>query len=228
MLSTGEIKDCHLAPRDLKVARELFGDCNDCLRGKMKAPDVPATSNSPPADNIGSHWSADFFFVKRKGGSSRPILLFTEEKTGLDVAYVMRTRSSREIQRVGKQFQSFLKNFRLPSDVKTVIVTDHEVTFSKLEDGLKWAEVTQSAPDQHAKRAEKKIDTIKRKMSAILVSLPYKLPFSLYTDLARDVIMKINFTPNSNSGERSPIRYDTIREQRSQKSPIAHQYCQSQ
>ena len=64
-----------------------------------------------------------------------------------------------------------------------MIVTDHEVTFNKLEDGMKWAEVTQSAPDQHAKRSEKKIDTIKRKMSAILVSLPYKLPFSLYTDV---------------------------------------------
>jgi len=137
MLQTGEIKDCHLAPRDIKVARDLYGECNDCLRGKMRAPNVPAQSTSPPADNIGSHWSADFFFVKRKGGHTRPILLLTEEKTGLDVAYVMKTRSAHEVLRVGKQFQTFLKNFRLPNDVKSVIVTDHEVTFKKLETGMK-------------------------------------------------------------------------------------------
>jgi len=133
ILQTGEIKDCHLAPRDIKVARDLYGECNDCLRGKMRAPNVPSQSTSPPADNIGSHWSADFFFVKRKGGHTRPILLLTEEKTGLDVAYVMKTRSAHEVLRVGKQFQTFLKNF-----------------------GIKWAEVTQSAPDQHAKGLKRK------------------------------------------------------------------------
>jgi hypothetical protein len=67
----------------------------------------------------------------------------------------------------------------LSADVKIAIVTDHEVTFQNLEEGMKFVEVTQSAPDQHAKQAGK-IDIIKRKMSAVLVSLPYRLILSLH------------------------------------------------
>jgi len=85
MLESGAIKDCHLAPRDLRVARELF-----------------PTSLLPPH---GTHWSADIFFVKKAGGRKRPLLLLTEEKTGLDVLYVLNSRSTREIHQAGKKFQ---------------------------------------------------------------------------------------------------------------------------
>jgi hypothetical protein len=206
MLESGVIKDCHLAPRDIRVARELFGKCNDCLRGKMKAPNVPTTSASPPADHMGTHWSADIFFVKKAGGCKRPLLLLTEEKTGLDVLYVLNSRSTREVHKAGKKFQHFIKQMRLPSDHKIHIVTDHEEVYKQLEISMKWAEVSQSAPDQHAKRAERKVDTIKRKMSAAIFGLPYHLPPSLYTELAKDVVMKNNFTPNANTGNQSPIK----------------------
>ena len=71
------------------------------------------------------------------------------------------------------------------------VVTDKNTSLSN-EVAMKWAEVTQSAPDQHAKRAERKVD--------------YILPCSLFTELARDVVMKNNFTPNSNSGNQSPLK----------------------
>jgi len=106
-----------------------------------------------------------FFLREAKGGGKAVDLFSSSQKKRLDsmFAYVKRTRACEANN---------------SSSIKTVIVTDHEVTFHKLQDCMKWAEVTQSAPDQHAKSAENKIDTVERKVSAILVSLPYKLPFS--------------------------------------------------
>jgi len=131
--------------------------------------------------------------------------VFTEKKTGLDVVYHTRSRSTTAVKQSGQKFQRLLQKFHHPEGTDYYITTDHEITYHKLEEVIQWANVSQSAPDQHAKQVERKIRTLRGKMRTVIQSLPYQLPTKLYRELLNDIIIKDNYTPNTLSGSLSPM-----------------------
>ena len=64
-------------------------------------------------------------------------------------------------------------------------------------------------PDLHEKRAERYIQTLKRRKAAMLASLPYELPDKLEGEAYLSAIRCMNITPNKASGSHSPYQLVT-------------------
>ena len=208
MLDKGEIQGCHLNGKDLQNARKIYGKCQGCIIGKMKSAPTPQISSAPPSPDMGTQWSADFVFIKGSAaGKKVPYLIFTEAKSDLDVVFKHKGRSTAEVKLTGRRLKRFIdNNFHLPADTKKVIKTDHEPVLRKLEHAIDWCEVQQSSPDGFSKKSERKIQTLKSKMNAVLANLEYKLPDFLYPSLFEDVVKKNSYISSKQSGDISPAK----------------------
>jgi hypothetical protein len=83
------------------------------------------------------------------------------------------------------------------------IFTDREKVFDDFQT-YKRVKVTHSAPNRHARIAERNIETVKRAMRSTLASLPFKLPSHLFRYLVDWVIQRRNLLINTKSSPLTP------------------------
>jgi hypothetical protein len=184
MLKNGAaITEENINKDDIKVALEVLGPCQACLLGKLIAPSVPTVSNYVPARRAGERQHCDLMFITSP--SRQPLLFFlaVDEKTGrCGVSSI----SNRETSSVMEAFRLMFQHWRDLQLPVTDVRLDREGAFIALhrwlsDQGVRPDYTQAEGHDVH--RAERMIRTLKNKFRASLLSIPYKLPQELYTDL---------------------------------------------
>jgi hypothetical protein len=202
-LDNNMISGCHLTGADLRNARTLFGHfCDACTRAKMTRPAAP-TSTAPPAPAIADTLHTDIVFIADSGNRKIGHLISVEPNTGYTHLFKLPTKAEPDLLHAVKKV---VDDYKKHGHTVRTIRSDREAVFTALTTDLSTMGVSiqQTPPEQHERRAERKVRELKDKLRATLLSLPYRLPRSLYPFLAQFVVSSINMLPNVNTGNSNP------------------------
>jgi hypothetical protein len=208
LLDNGGIMDCTVTRRAVSLSNEILGPCLHCIGGKMT--DYSAIKNhtvesrSLPAPHIGSHLHCDIVFIKGPKGKSIPILLAIEELKNYAIGATLPSKTTQSVQ---NGLYSIIGFFKSHQHIVQQVNTDHEAVFGACSSflGNLGVLLKQSAPGVHARRLERFVRTIRSKMRAVIIDLPFKLPPILHESCFQSVIITGNLVPNSQSGNLAPI-----------------------
>lgn len=194
-----------LTSKDLYNARALFGKCQACLRAKMTrgrrgggvARKSRISSSSTP--RIGEILSIDIFFIK-----SKEYLLSRDSASGYISCAALKSRGK---EHVVDALRSIVADFRAHGHRVRLIKSDREraivVAQNEIADWGIFLEL--AGAEDHVSRAERAIRTLKGKVRAVLLDLPFRLPTSCLDRLIQHTSRTCNLVPNSKTGVLSPF-----------------------
>ena len=198
LLDGGHILDCHLTSKDVKVALTVFPKCQACLRGKStKRRNTPRIEREIPRF-VGEHLHVDVIFFGK-----RPYLLSVDGYTGHLNGNKISSRKFKEIKRAIFLILDYYKKHGHQAAHDATIHSDREAAIVQLGDEHA-VKVQLTGPDQHERLLESWAHILRPRMRAILASLPYQLPQSLYIDCFEDLLRRINDQVNSRSAPTTP------------------------
>lgn len=207
-LDNGLFSQLHLTSQDFRNARDIYGPCPHCIEGKMRL-SKEKTSISPPANEIGEHLHGDLIILRNKSiGGYNFILFMVDEKSGYCIGVPLETKGKKSIEDAMK---GMVQEYNQYGHKVLKITCDDERTLmsAKAELAALGVHLDSTPPDLHEKRAERYIQTLKRRKAAMLASLPYELPGKLEGEAYLAAIRCMNLTPNKASGSHSPYQLVT-------------------
>lgn len=216
MLKYGLITNTTLVPGDVDLYATIYGKCPHCIEGKTNAPTYDS-STSETVNSIGKRIHMDLKPMKEvqvNGGHSY-MIISVDEYSGFLHGVTCKTKLKEDVYDGFKEIIAFYKSYQHKVES---IMTDSEQTFKALETEIRMLGIQAfyTTPYQHAQRIERYIQTINKRMSSVLASLPYVLPHRLYAELIYDVINNINLVPNTLHPTQTPsvmfmeIKYDQL------------------
>lgn len=200
-LTYGKILNCPVTCQDVRNANVIFGPCPACIQGKLT--NEPASNKAHPVEELGKVIHMDIFFIKDAQQKQVPYLMSVEGNTGYVIASKLPSKSQTSLcDCIGRIFDHF-KSF---GHTISKLYSDNEKVFRSIEPFInsKGASITFSPSGRHERRAERAIRTLKGRIRAALMMLPYKLPRTLFQYLIGNVVSSINMSPNSRSTPASP------------------------
>ena len=207
-LDNGSFTHLDLTSKDFRNATALFGSCLAYLEGKMKVPSSKP-SQSLPASEIGEHLHVDLLPLTALSlGGNTYLLISVDEKTGYISTAPLKTKNAKSIY---EGLLNIIHSYNSHGHRVKRITSDDERNFRATKDMLaKYGVLLDSTPaDLHEKRCERYIQTIKARKRSVLANLSYELPAKLEGEAYTYVIILINMTPNSVTGNNSPFQLVT-------------------
>jgi hypothetical protein len=197
LLRCGNILQSELVVQDINNARQLNGPCQGCLKGKMKHSDAKM-SKSFITKVIGDLLHMDIMFF---GGLV--YLLIVDNFSGFYVTISLKDKRLETMKSAVEKVISIYKGYG--HKVKN-IRTDSESVFQSLESALMESEILPSytAPENHERKAERAIQTVKSKARALIYGLDYKLPKKLFGFALEYAVNSNNMVPNVNHPTTTP------------------------
>jgi len=213
MLVAGCNNGCYfnvgLVGQDFKNAVILFGKCNACVEGNMKAPQVK-TSESAPANKIGSAIAMDLHPMANTSlGGSKWILYAVDEKTGYILMYGLKDKSTdsvnngirnivAEISSYGHRVERILFDNEAGFNACALYVRERKILPLYTPSGL------------HNRLIERYTQTINNKVRILEVDLPFMMPSYLGAETIFAAKDSINKTICYKSGKsRTPYELMT-------------------
>ena len=201
-LDNGNLIPTRVTSQDIRNANTLLGPCIPCLQSKMKAP-TEKTSNSPPAHNIGDNVHADIIPITTSVGGNNFILFTVDERSDYIIGIPMATKSQSHLV---KAIDVISGIYLQKGHTLSHLTTDNENNLRSMEHQLRTRKISLSTTPAglHEKKAERTIQTIKRRLGATKAALSYVLPSILEAEAYITVIRLSNVIPTKNTGTRTP------------------------
>ena len=186
-----------LVPNDVDLMYSYFGDCSDCLEGKLHNLSVAEHSNSFPETNIG-----DKIYFDLQPLSSKSIHSNTQCEIFIDSAsnhVSIRGSKTKTTSDILNQCFGIVSSYLAQGHTVSAFSTDCENVCRSLKYGLGFEgiDITVTVPEAHCHKVERVIQEIDSKVTAILSSLPYILPSSLILYVKKFVADGINLSFHS-------------------------------
>ena len=209
-LDNGAHPDCDLTSTDVKNAVLLYGKCTACIEGKMNNPPTPP-STTPPATEIGEHLHGDIIPFKTVCVGGYTCALETvDEKCGYVCFIKMANKSTPSLCEALDKIIAFYNQHGYT--IKK-ITTDGEnnLKATKTYLGQRGIELTNTPAGLHERRAERSIQTLKKRRDAILASLEYELPPQLEAEALEAASIAMNSSSCTASAPYTPFHLVTGR-----------------
>ena len=202
LLDNGGIIGCPWTSSDLRLARQIFGECTKCRVGKTTN---PSAISSTPDELVttGQLLHCDIFFITSEKGTKAPYLLSVEDT----VNYLMAARiPSKRSNHLLEAFTRMFNAYKSYGWTVRSIRTDREVAFKALESELNGMGIQcmYSGRGLHERRAERSTRVVKERVRILRLTQVYRLPARLNEAAVIDTIVTLNMTPNKRSGVRTP------------------------
>jgi hypothetical protein len=205
LLDNGGILNCRLTSSSLRLAKIIFGECEECRHGKATMPRKMKESDRPRANNPGEILHMDIMFVST-GIKKRlyAYLISIDDYSNHALAYRLPSKNKSHVYSTIKKFIKFY--WRYDWKVEK-IMTDPEGVFHSLiddlEDKLKVNLVT-SGVNEHEPVCERFIRVLRERIRININTQMYKVPTSLLKYALLKPIGDLNNTPNSKTFKVSP------------------------
>jgi hypothetical protein len=201
-LDNGNLIPTRITSQDVQNANILLGPCLPCLQSKMKAP-TERPSHSPPAENIGDHVHADIVPVPTSVGGNNFILFAVDERSDYIIGIPMTTKSTSHLV---KAVDVMLGIYLQKGHTLSHLTTDNEINLRSMETHLRQRKISLSTTPAglHEKKAERTIQTVKRRLAATKAGLSYVLPSILEAEAYVTLIRLSNIIPTVNTNARTP------------------------
>lgn len=189
-------KGQQIKPKDLHNAREIYGPCKSCIKGKITRKNPKPDPNSPKG--IADHIHCDIIYFRSSDQSNQAkeqYLLTVDGATGYMVITPLPRKDSTSLMRA---VEEIIAAYQSNHHQIHHIYSDRENSFKSIELLLNQKGITlhQTAPEEHESTSERSTRTIKDKCQATLADLPYHLPASLNEYLIKWVVQSCNMSPN--------------------------------
>ena len=132
LLDNGGIIGCPWTSRDLRLARNIFGECIKCRVGKTTNPGAPP-SQSPGASSPGELLHADIFFVTSDRGVKVPYIITLDDTVNYMLVVKVKSRRADELF---DAFTKMINAYKSYGWTVRVIRTDREASFRAIESNL--------------------------------------------------------------------------------------------
>ena len=183
--------DLGLTIQDVRNSDAIFGICPACVSKR----NMPSVGDAMPAvEHVGDNLTADWIpfgpKVRTIGGNTGCIFV-VDEYSGY--CYITSCAS----KHTGKLWDGMLKiihHFNSYGHRVKNITTDAESSLLSLKHNLGQLQITlqSTVPYHHNKLVERYVQTVRKRMKVILVSLPYLVPDFLIGELWNYICMSLN------------------------------------
>ena len=193
LLSQECITELNITREQIEMADVILGKCIGCLAGKTTRERIVYTY-PVTAKNVGEIVHIDFMFLPAPHSTTSPYLVAYDTFSGfISVYHTMRRTTNMSIDgivQLNLEYKSSNNNI-------STIICDREKVFETVKAQLmiQGIKIKQTAAERHACGVERMIRVIKERMRAIITTLPYQLPVSLYPSLVQHVVQMINIVP---------------------------------
>jgi hypothetical protein len=173
----------------------------------MRAPsEYPSTT--PPAHSIGEKVHIDILPITTSIGGNNYLLFSVDEKSDFSISIPMPNKSTANLEKaLDTQHRTYLSH----GHTIIHILSDDENNLKATSPFLQLRQITISTTPRglKEKKVERKIQTIKSRLSALKASLSYDLPPSLNAEAYLSIIRQSNSLPTTQSVNKSPIELFT-------------------
>jgi hypothetical protein len=190
--------DQGLTSKDLRHARQIFGKCQSCTRGKMTRRIKQTKEGSYSDVDIGEVLHADLMFIQK-----HIYVITTDQATGyISVARV----KDKGKEQVMDGLTKIIAEYRSMGYHTRRICSDREgaIAAEKLDFNNMGISLYKSDAEGHNARVERGIRTVKGKIRAIFFDLQFKLPMDWLDHLVIYTVQCCNLVPNNKTGQISP------------------------
>ena len=209
LLDSGAIHGCPYTSHDIRVMRKIYGPCVACIKGKTVSPTEGTVINKWLATRPGERLCTDIYFItvmSRKGKCiSTPLLIVVDDYTGYLHVIILPTKTLDAVKAALMETIRFYNHFDFP--VKEIRSDSENVFLALQQDLLRHPQqITLDAigTDQHEKKAERAVRTLRDALRTVKAALWYKPPQFLYPHFCEDLAEFKNCLPNRQTVNRTP------------------------
>ena len=209
LFDSGAIHGCPYTSHDIRVMRKIYGPCVACIKGKTVAPTEGTVINKWLAIRPGERLCTDIYFItvmSRKGKCViTPLLIVVDDYTGYLHVLTLPTKTLDSVRAALLEVIRFYNHYDFPV---REIRSDRENVFLALQQDLLRhpQQITLDAvgTDQHEKKAERAVRTLRDALRTMKAALWYKPPQFLYPHFCEDLASFKNCLPNRQTLHRTP------------------------
>lgn len=196
MIEGGLIKDILVS--DVKRMRDHLGPCQVCLRAKMTNIKKKNT-NKTHTNIIGEVLHIDLMFLGKS-----VFLVCVDEATGFLISLPIKDRSKEMLLISIKRIITYLNGFGKKTK-RVCCDRESGITAVTQELSSMGIELYRSSTEGHDARIERQIRTLKSKIRATAMDMPFPLPREWIDHLVHYVTQAQNLVPNNKTGLNSPF-----------------------
>jgi hypothetical protein len=209
LLDSGCVHGSPYTSRDVRAMRKIYGPCVSCIKGKTTAPTDGRVVNKWLATAPGERLCMDIYFLtvmSRMGKyTTIPILIVVDDYTGYLQVVTLPSKTTEAVREAVFDVIAFYNFYDFA--VKE-IRSDRENVFLSLQPSLsrhpQKVVLDAIGTDQHEKKAERAIRTLRDALRTVKAGSWYKMPQFLYPYLTADLAAFKNCIPNRKTVNRTP------------------------
>ena len=193
--NSADLAGCQITAASIRTAFEINEELVAAVKGRTtrEQPDTSQHELTEQPDLPPQTIHSDVFFVRNQA-----FLLSVATPLGLTMVSAVQNQSISTLCTAVTDQVNQLGSYRVRCQE---IRVDRHGSLSKLSGRLPNIKVDVTGAGDHVERAENKIRTVKEKIRAAAMQLPYRLPVKLIKDLVYFCVKRLNAQPGVNSTE---------------------------